>query len=137
MAWWENNPFLSGQNQYGGRSPFWGGRNPTSNAFQDWYDTPEVRDDPENPSAPYGEWERFLGAQSMGGGFSNQDQWGRSLFSRAQSGFDSAQLSNPGLTWRNYLNRLDPNLLQKTWAGLTPQQQGSFGPGLTRTVRGG
>ena len=133
MAWWDN-PFLGGQDRFGGRSPFWGGRNPTTGAFQDWYDTPDVRDDPENPSAPYGEWERFLGAQSMGGGFSNQDQWARNLFSRAQSGFDSAQLSNPGLTWRNYLNRLGPNLLQKSWAGLTPQQQGAFGPGLTRKV---
>lgn len=136
MAWWDN-PFLSGQDRFGNRSPFWGGRNPTSGDYQDWYNTPEVRDDPENPSAPYGEWERFLGAQRMGGGFSNQDQWSRSLFNRAQSGFDSAQLSNPGLTLRNYLNRLDPNLLQKTWAGLTPQQQGVFGPGLTRTVRWG
>ena len=137
MAWWDTNPFLGGKDIYGGRSPFWGGKNPTTGDWQDWYDTPEVRDDPDNPSAPYGEWERFLGAQGMGGGFSNQDQFARNLFSRAQSGFDAAQLSYPGLTWRNYLNRLNQNLLRNTWAAQTPQQQGVYGPGLTRSVRWG
>ena len=136
-AWWQDNPFLSGGVRYGGTSPWWGGRDLFTGDPQDWYNTPEVRDDPDNPSALYGEWERFLGNSRMGGGFTNRDQWARSLFPRAQAGFASAQLSNPGLTWRRYLQRLDPNLLQKTFASLTPQQKGLFAPTMTRTVRWG
>jgi hypothetical protein len=126
--YWEN-PFWRPRNGYGGANPITGDR-------QDFYDTPEVRDDPDNPSAPYGEWERFLTEQGYGG-MSNKAQWGRSLYNRAQSGFDAAQLSNPGVTWRDYLNTLEGGWLDNLYAGLSPQQRGAFLPGQTRVIRWG
>ena len=45
MAWYDSNPFLlMGQD-------LWGGINPLTGQSQDWYDTPEVRDDPERRNA--------------------------------------------------------------------------------------
>jgi hypothetical protein len=128
MAYWEN-PFWRPENRYGGS-------NPTTGKSQDWYNTPEVRDDPDNPNAPYGEWERFVTEQGFGG-TTNRDQWGRSLYNRASSGFDAAQLTNPGLTWRKYLNTLEGGWLDNLYAGLTPQQRGLFAPGQTRVIRSG
>lgn len=128
MAYWEN-PFWRPNNGYGGT-------NPDTGAGQDWYNTPEVRDDPDNASAPYGEWERFITEQGYGG-MNNRSQWARSLYNRAQSGFDAAQLSNPGVTWRKYLNTLEGGWLDNLYAGLSPQQRGSFVPGQTRVIRWG
>lgn len=128
MAYWEN-PFYRPGNGYGGR-------NPTTGERQDWYNTPEVRDDPDNPNAPYGEWERFINEQGFGG-MTNRDQWARSLFNRASSGFDAAQLTNPGLTWRKYLNTLEGGWMDNLYRTLTPQQRGLFAPGQTRVIRNG
>jgi hypothetical protein len=131
MAWYDGNPFL----QLGDR--FWNGANPITGAPQDWYDTPEVRDDPNNPSAPQGEFERFLTSQGFGG-FDRKSQFGRSLFGRANSAFDAAQLSNPGLTWRKFLTQLgNRNFLDQAYASVGTQARGAFNPSQTRIIRQG
>lgn len=131
MAWYDSNPFL----QLGDR--FWGGQNPLTGDSQDWYNTPEVRDDPDNPSAPQGEFERFLSAQGYGG-FDRKAQFARSMYGRAQSAFDAAQLSNPGLTWRKFLSTLqNRNFLDKTYASVGNQARGAFNPAQTRVIRNG
>lgn len=127
MYW--DNPFWRPRNHYGGRDPITGDR-------QDYYDTPLVRDDPDNPSAPFGEWERFITEQGFGG-TGNRSTLARNLYNRARSGFDAAQLSNPGVTWRRYLNTLEGDWIQNLVAGFSPQQRGSFQPGQTRVIRSG
>jgi hypothetical protein len=129
MSYWDN-PFWRPDNGYGGTNP----TNP--NQRQDWYNTPAVRDDTDNESALMGEWERFLTEQGFGGS-GNRDMAMRNMLNRARSGFDAAQLSNPGVTWRKYLNTLEGGWAQNLAASLTPQQRGAFLPGQTRTIRWG
>jgi hypothetical protein len=132
MAWWNDNPFLSGRVRYG--QDYWGGRTPTGSGFQDWYNTPEVRDDPDNESAPYGEWERYISGSGFGGS-GRLAELARSQFNRAQSAFDAAQLSNPGLTWRKFLTRLGPGMLNSYVRSVSPQERGNFTPQQARWIR--
>ena len=117
-------------------NPFWsggsyGGFNPITGLPQDWYDTPLS----QQADLPYGEFERFLSNQGFGG-FDNRSQWARSMYNRSSSGYDAAQLSNPDLTYRDYLNTLTGQL-DDAWASLTPDQRGISTPGQTRWVRWG
>jgi hypothetical protein len=129
MANYWDNPFWRDRNRYGAT-------NPTTGESQDWYDTPAVRDDPDNPSARLGEWTRFFSEQGFGGETS-RDRWGQNQLGKAEAGFDAAQLTNPGLTWRKYLNTLEGGWMDRLYATLTPQQRGSFVPGQTRIIRNG
>jgi hypothetical protein len=130
--YWEN-PFWRDRNWYGGEHP-------TTGRSQDWYNTPEVRDDASTPwgsdAAKQGEWVRFYTEQGFGGN-TNRDRFGQNQAGNALAGFDAASLSNPGLTWRKYLNTLEGGWMDRLYATLTPQQRGAFVPGQTRTIRDG
>lgn len=123
MPAYTNNPFWVGGS--------YGGFNPITGMPQDWYDTPlSIGQD-----LPYGEYERFLTDNGFGG-FTNRDQWGRSMYNRASSGYQAAQLSNPDLIFRDYLDTLN-GAMDSAWASLTPEQRGIQTPGQTRWVRWG
>jgi hypothetical protein len=127
MAWtgWGDNPFWNPGNLYGGI-------NPVTGRPQDWYDTPVSM----GLDVPYGEYERFLTEQGYGG-FGAKAQFGRNLYNRSQSGFQAAKLTNPNLTYRDYLNTLEGGYLDQAYAGLSPQERGVFIPGQTRWIRNG
>jgi hypothetical protein len=118
-------------------NPFYGGTGSSyGSPLGSLYGTPFVRDflSPETPGA---EFEAFLTNQGFGG-FGRQDQFARSLSSRANAGFKAATLNNPFLTERDYLNQnLGSGFIDNIWAGLSPEQRGEhpsqFAP-RTRTI---
>jgi hypothetical protein len=118
------NPFYNPGSIYGGFNPI------TGNS-QDWYNTPLV----QMQDLPYGDYERFLTQQGFGG-FTNRDQFGRSQYNRAASGYQAAQQSNPDLMFRDYLSSLGSGL-DDAYASLSPEQRGQSMPGQTRWVRWG
>lgn len=109
----------------------WGGTNPTTGASQSWYDTPLVRDD-LSQELPYGEFERFLTNAGFGGIGDRRSEWGRSLYNRTRSGYDAAQLDNPNLNYRDYLQTL-PNF-DDLYASLSGAARGDSTPGQTRRI---
>jgi hypothetical protein len=122
---WNNNPFWRPPNWYGGT-------NPTTGQSQNWYDTPLVRDD-LSPDMPRGEYERFLTEQGYGG-FNRKDEWGRGQYNRADSGYQAAQLTNPNLSFRDYLDTLEGGWLDNAYAGLSAMARGDNTPGQTRRI---
>lgn len=105
------NPFFNGGG-YG-----WGGSG--SNAW----DTPFVRDYMSH-ELPSGEYEQFLTKQGYGG-FNRNDQIARSMKTRTDTGFQAAQLNNPLLTYRDYLNtHLGADFFGNTINAMTPDQRG-------------
>jgi hypothetical protein len=105
------NPFFN-NGGYG-----WGG------SGQNAWDTPFVRDY-LSPETPGGEYERFLSTQGYGG-FDRRSLFARSLSSRANTGFQAAQLNNPLLTYRDYLNQnLGSDFFDNAWNAATPDQRG-------------
>ncbi len=69
------------------------------------------------------EYEKYLTDQGFGG-LNRRGDFGRSLVDRAKSGYAAAQLNNPALTNRQYLNGLGGDFLAKARAAATPQQRG-------------
>ena len=103
------NPFYDSGSLYGG----------TDNL----YTSPFVRDY-LSQQTPTGEYERFLTDQGYGG-FNRRDLFARSQAGRANAGFQAATLTNPFLTYRDYLNQnLGPGFFDSVWRGLTPSQRG-------------
>ena len=101
----KSNPFYKPTSHYGGT--------------QNWYDTPLVKQ-----SAGFdAEFEKFL-TDSGFGGLNQKGDFGRSLVDRAKSGYAAAQLNNPALTNRQYLQGLGGNFLKNARAAATPQQRG-------------
>lgn len=96
--------------------------NSTYGSDQNWYDTPFVKTevDPINQGGVFTAW---LGQQGLGG-FDRQSMFGKSLQSRYNSGYEGAQLNNPGLTFRDYLSGQGSGQINDIWAGLTPGQRG-------------
>ena len=100
-----SNPFYTPGSNYG--------------STQNWYDTPIVKQ-----SAGFdAEYEKYLTDQGFGG-LNDKGDFARSLSDRAKSGFASAQLNNPALTNRQYLQGLGGDFLAKARAAATPQQRG-------------
>ena len=100
-----SNPFYNPGSMYG--------------STQNWYDTPIVKQ-----SAGFdAEYEKYLTDQGFGG-LNRKGDFARSLVDRAKSGFASAQLNNPALTNREYLNGLGNDFLAKAQAAATPSQRG-------------
>ena len=128
MPAWTGNTLWQPGNWYGGT-------NPASGMPQSWYDTPLVRDN-LSQELPYGEYERFLTEQGYGG-FGRRDEWGRSLFNRSRSGYDAAQLDNPNLNYRDYLNTLEGGMFDNLYASLSAQARGDNMPGQTRRIMWG
>lgn len=125
---YNNNPWWRPPNWYGGTNPWTGDS-------QDWYDTPTVRDD-LSETMPYGEFERFLTEQGFGGN-SRRDMTARNQYNRSQSGYEAAQLTNPNLSYRDYLNTMEGGWLNEVLASMTPQMRGDQMPGQTRVIRRG
>jgi hypothetical protein len=109
---------------------WYGGTNPSTGAPQDWYNTPLVRDD-LSQELPYGEFERFLSNQGFDG-FGRNAEWARSQYNRTRSGYDAAQLSNPNLSYRDFLATLPS--MQDAYASLSAQARGDNTPGQTRRI---
>lgn len=102
-----SNPFYSPGSTYG--------------SYQNWYTTPLVSQNTNNFDAEY---EKFV-TDSGFGGVNRIGDTARSLIDRAKSGYTAAQMNNPGLTGRGYLNEmLGPNFLQNAINAMTPQQRG-------------
>lgn len=126
---------------WAGNTPFWrphnwyGGINPETGQSQDWYNTPDVRDF-LSETLPGGEWLRFATEQGYGG-TGRRAQLANQMYGEAQQGYESAQLSNPNLTFRKYLNTLEGGWLDKALAGLTMSQRGAYHPAMTRIIRQG
>ena len=101
----QSNPFYKPTSMYG--------------STQNWYDTPIVKQ-----SAGFdAEYEKYLTDQGFGG-LNRKGDFARSLSDRAKSGYASAQLNNPALTNRQYLQGLGGDFLAKAQAAATPQQRG-------------
>ena len=101
----QSNPFYKPTSMYG--------------STQNWYDTPIVKQ-----SAGFdAEYEKYLTDQGFGG-LNRKGDFARSLSDRAKSGYASAQLNNPALTNRQYLQGLGGDFLAKARAAATPQQRG-------------
>ena len=101
----KSNPFYKPTSMYG--------------STQNWYDTPIVKQ-----SAGFdAEYEKYLTDQGFGG-LNRRGDFGRSLVDRAKSGYAAAQLNNPALTNRQYLQGLGNDFLAKARAAATPQQRG-------------
>ena len=101
----QSNPFYKPTSMYG--------------STQNWYDTPIVKQ-----SAGFdAEYEKYLTDQGFGG-LNRKGDFARSLSDRAKSGYASAQLNNPALTNRQYLQGLGSDFLAKARAAATPQQRG-------------
>ena len=101
----KSNPFYKPTSMYG--------------STQNWYDTPIVKQ-----SAGFdAEYEKYLTDQGFGG-LNRRGDFGRSLVDRAKSGYAAAQLNNPALTNRQYLQGLGGDFLAKARAAATPQQRG-------------
>ena len=99
-----SNPFYDPSSQYG--------------STQNWYDTPIVKQ-----SAGFdAEYEKYLTDQGFGG-LNQKGDFARSLIDRAKSGFASAQLNNPALTNRQYLQGLGSKFLANARAAATPTQR--------------
>jgi hypothetical protein len=95
-------------------------------ADRSYYHTPFVRDF-VSPQVPRGEFERWLGSTATGGnagGFDRKSQFLRSLYGQTQSGYQAALLNNPGLTYRDYLQKHFADTGNKLWAGLSFEQRG-------------
>jgi len=113
---------------------WWDGWKP-GDSDQDWYDTPVVRDDPAMRDTPnWAEFERFLSGSGFGGN-DIRSQWARGQFNRADAGYRAEFQSNPGLTYRQYLDSLGPGFLDAMFASLTPSQRGANAPAQTRIIR--
>lgn len=126
MPAWTPNPFWQQGNTYGGVD--------LSGNPMDWYNTPLSELD---YNLPRGEFERYLTNNGFGG-FGRRDEWGRAMYNRANSGFESAQLSNPDLNFRDYLNTyLSPNALDEAYMSLSGQARGDSTPGQTRRIMWG
>lgn len=108
----------------GGSNPFY---NPdsTHGSYQNWYNTPLV-----TQNSPFAsEYEKFITDQGLGG-VSRKSEVARGLMDRAQSGYAAAQMNNPGLTGRDYLQSLGSTFLRNTMAKMSPGQRGET-PGLS------
>jgi hypothetical protein len=125
MPAWTNNPFWNPTSIYGGQ-------NIQTGAPMDWYNTPLST----QADMPYGEWERSLTNQGFGG-FGRSDLLARNLYNRSQSGFESAQLSNPAITYREYLGQLGNGYFQEAINSMTPEMRGDSMPGQTRRISWG
>jgi len=100
-----SNPFYKPASTYG--------------STQNWYDTPLVKQ-----SAGFdAEFEKFVTDQGFGG-LNRKGDFARSLADRAKSGYAAAQLNNPALTNRQYLDTLGGGFLRNARAAATPQQRG-------------
>jgi uncharacterized protein YraI len=95
---------------------------PTSNygASQNSYNTPLVKG-----AATFDqEYEKYLTEQGFGGN-NQKGNFARNLADRAKSGLATAQMSNPNLTARDYLNTtLGSKFLANARAAATPSQRG-------------
>lgn len=122
MNWWQPG------NNYGG----W---NPQTGQPQDWWDTGYVQDDVlGTDSANRGVFERFLTENGFGG-YGRNAQLMRNLYNQSLSGQEAAQLSNPGLTYYDYLQQLGPGFLNQQVMAMGPQQRGDYTPARTTWMR--
>jgi hypothetical protein len=103
------NGFYNPSNQYG-----WANPNP---AWQNQEGNVAWNLGEQQQSAPF---TKKL-AEAGFGGVDPKSQWGRSLYGRSQEGYGAAQLTNPGLSWQDYLGTLDFN---KMYQEMTPSQKG-------------
>lgn len=123
MPAWTNNPFWRPGNWYGGTNVITG-------APQDWYNTEYSRLD---STLNRGEYERFLTEQGFGG-FDRTSTLARRLEGRADTGYQAAQLSNPDLSYRDYLNTLEGGWLNDAIAQMSAAARGDNTPGQTRRI---
>lgn len=114
MAGWNPNSFYDGSSNYG-----W---TPATPGGGEYYDSPQAKTVLE-PTVPRGAFTRWLSGQNATG-TGRRDLFAQSLFSKAQQGWEAAQLSNPYLLFRDYLGGLSPNFVDDQWAKLTPEQRG-------------
>lgn len=90
---------------------------------QNMYDSPFVRDY-ISPLVPRGEFERTA-ARAGGVGNNRRGEFIRSLFDRTQAGYQGAVLSNPELSYRDYLNNyVGSQGLANQWRAATASQRG-------------
>ena len=89
-----------------------------------WYDTPIVTDPGSGISAnlPQGEFERYLASQGLGG-FDRSSSNARAMYGRTRQGYDAAMLTNPFLSYRDYLNK-EFGGFQQAFQQMTPNQRG-------------
>lgn len=121
-GWWDPNHY-------------WGGISPTTGNPQDWWNTGWVQDDVlASDDANRGVWQRFLTDQGMPS-FGRQAQLARNMYNPSLGGLDAARLSNPALTYYDYLQELGPNFLQNQIMGMTQQERGDYIPGRTTWLR--
>ena len=104
----QSNPFYKPTSMYG--------------STQNWYDTPIVK----QSAGMDAEFEKFITDQGFGG-LNQKGDFARSLGDRVKSGYAAAQLNNPALTNREYLNGLGSNFLANQRGAATPQQRGEQG----------
>jgi hypothetical protein len=67
-----------------------------------------------------GPWTAYLASLGFGG-LNTKGDWARSLYGRAQEGYEAAHGQNPVVNWQDYLHTLD---LPKIYAGLGPDEKG-------------
>ena len=81
------------------------------------------------------EYEKFI-TESGFGGFNQKGNFARNLADRARSGLAAAQMNNPNLTARDYLNNvLGSKFLANARAAATPQQRGENTASAAPTAR--
>ena len=100
------------------------------------YNTPFVRDY-VSPLLPQGEYQRTLNSQGLGNSSTRAGQYGLSQYADAQRQYQSAQLRNPGLTFRNFLAQGGAGDIMGRWKGLSAGARGLNPASRSSVVRWG
>jgi hypothetical protein len=98
---------------------------------KDMYDTRFVRER-VSPMLPQGEYLRYLQARNMADPTSALGQYMMNKFPHIQQQFQVAQLSNPALSFRRFLQTGGPGKLMREFLNSSREQRG-VGPQQTRT----
>jgi len=100
------------------------------------YNSPFVRDY-VSPLLPQGEYQRTLNSQGLGNSSTRAGQYGLSQYADAQRQYQSAQLRNPGLTFRNFLAQGGAGNIMGRWKGLSAGARGLNPASRSSVVRWG
>jgi len=101
---------------------------------QGLYNTPFVRDY-LSPLLPEGEYKLRLNRLGMGDPTTRYGQFGQSQYGNTQRAYQTQQLKQPGLSFRDFLRRGGAGDLRNTFKGMTAGQRGLSGPARTSIVR--
>ena len=82
-------------------------------------------------------WTRAISGSGFGG-LNRRGQFGASQFGNFQNAFEAAQLDNPALNVRDFLQKSGAmDALRQTYAALSPTQRGANVPTKTSVIRWG